>query len=206
MLKIRIHQTKQALVFSTLLLTALRAKSQQIDSTLEQKWNLHFQQTLIGQYHPAFSATYTGTNSLQPNSETSQSLTSTLFYDMRLWKSAQLIVNPELAGGTGLSKVLGVAGALNGETYRVGSPAPDSYFGRLYIRQQFSLGKDSEYIADDINQLGGKQPTSYISINAGKFSVEDFFDANSYSHDPRTDFFNWAFMSGGAWDYPANTR
>jgi high affinity Mn2+ porin len=54
--------------------------------------------------------------------------------------------------------------------------------------------------------LSGKQPVSYHSINVGKFSVEDFFDANSYSHDPRTDFYNWALMSGGAWDYPANTR
>ena len=32
------------------------------------------------------------------------------------------------------------------------------------------------------------------------------FDNNTYSHDPRTQFMNWALMSNGAWDYPANTR
>jgi high affinity Mn2+ porin len=36
--------------------------------------------------------------------------------------------------------------------------------------------------------------------------MTDFFDNNSYSHDPRTQFFNWSLMSNGAWDYPANTH
>jgi hypothetical protein len=45
-----------------------------------------------------------------------------------------------------------------------------------------------------------------IIINAGKFSMSDFFDRNSYSHDPRTQFLNWSLMSNGAWDYPANTK
>jgi high affinity Mn2+ porin len=49
-------------------------------------------------------------------------------------------------------------------------------------------------------------PVSYISINIGKFSVMDFFDDNLYSHDPRTQFYNWALMGNAAWDYPANTR
>ena len=34
----------------------------------------------------------------------------------------------------------------------------------------------------------------------------DFFDNNTYSHDPRTQFYNWALMGNGAWDYPANVR
>jgi high affinity Mn2+ porin len=197
---------EQTVIFFTFMISVFKVSAQQTDSAKEENWNIHFQQTLIGQYHPAFNAKYTGTNSLQPNAEHSESLTSTLFYDTRLWNGAQFIFNPELAGGTGLSKVLGVAGALNGETYRVGNPAPDLYFGRIYLRQLFSLSEDSEIIYDDLNQLQGKQPSSYLSVNIGKFSMEDFFDANSYSHDPRTDFFNWALMSGGAWDYPANTR
>ena len=43
-------------------------------------------------------------------------------------------------------------------------------------------------------------------MNLGKLSVADFFDQNSYSHDPRTQFMNWSLMSAGAWDYAANTR
>lgn len=45
-----------------------------------------------------------------------------------------------------------------------------------------------------------------MSINVGKFSIVDFFDHNAYNHDLRTQFYNWALMGSGAWDYPANTR
>ncbi|RYY13009.1 MAG: carbohydrate porin, partial [Cytophagaceae bacterium] len=46
----------------------------------------------------------------------------------------------------------------------------------------------------------------YLALNLGKFSIADYFDQNSYSHDPRTQFFNWSLMSAGGWDYPANVR
>ncbi len=189
-----------------LIIAVFRLSAQDNDSIKDAKWNLHFQQTIIGQYHPSFYAKYSGNNSLNSKQETSESLTSTFYFDTRLWKGCQLVINPELAGGSGLSKVLGVAGALNGETYRVGNPTPDLYCGRLFLRQLISIGETTETLEDAPNQLAGKQPLSYFSFNIGKFSMEDFFDASSYSHDPRMDFFNWSLMSGGAWDYPANTR
>ena len=34
----------------------------------------------------------------------------------------------------------------------------------------------------------------------------DFFDDNTYSHDPRTQFLNWADWTAGAWDFAADTR
>src|ERR1039457_4581099 len=108
---------KGASISGLILLIVFNVSGQQTDSAKEEKCNLHFQLTMIGQYHPAFNAKYTGINSIQPNSESSESLTTTFFYDTRLWKGSQFILNPEVAGGTGLSKVLGIAGALNGETY-----------------------------------------------------------------------------------------
>jgi carbohydrate-selective porin OprB len=45
-----------------------------------------------------------------------------------------------------------------------------------------------------------------VVIHVGKFSVMDVFDANSYAHDPRSQFLNWALMGQAAWDYPADTR
>src|ERR1039457_3448221 len=107
-----IRNIKQTSAFIVLIVSVFKVSGQQTDTSKEQNWNIHFQQTLIGQYHPAFYAKYTGVNSLQPIAEKSESLTSTLFYNTRLWNGAQFIFNPELAGGTGLSKVLGVAGAL----------------------------------------------------------------------------------------------
>ena len=38
------------------------------------------------------------------------------------------------------------------------------------------------------------------------YAVTDYFDNNTYSHDHRTQFMNWALMYNGAWDYPADTR
>ncbi len=44
------------------------------------------------------------------------------------------------------------------------------------------------------------------SIYAGRFTVTDYFDNNTYTHDPRTQFMAWGVMYNGAWDYPADTR
>ena len=37
-------------------------------------------------------------------------------------------------------------------------------------------------------------------------SIPDFFDNNSYSHDPRTQFMNWSLMDAGAYDYAADPK
>lgn len=178
----------------------------QKDSSAEQRYNWHFQQTVITQYHPTFSAPYSGVNSLQPKEETQTSLTTTLFLGLRLWKHSAFYFNPELAGGAGFSYARGIAGFSNGETFRIGSPAPAIYLGRAYFRQGIPLSKEYSMDEDDLNQLHMKQYKRQINIVAGKYSVADFFDCNSFSHDPRTQFMNWSLMSTGAWDYPANTR
>ncbi|MEO6850072.1 MAG: carbohydrate porin, partial [Mucilaginibacter sp.] len=172
----------------------------------QQRTNFHFQQTIITQYKPAFSAAYSGQNSLSTASETQTSITSTLFGAARLWKGAEVYFNPEISGGAGLSKTLGVAGFPNGETFRVGAAEPKIYIARLYFTQNFEWGKDKDTVENDLNQLGGLKSKHYFSLTIGKFGMADFFDGNNFSHDPRTQFMNWALMDNGAWDYPANTR
>jgi high affinity Mn2+ porin len=176
------------------------------DTVKSHKWNIHFQQTIVTQYHPDFKAAYSDTFSLQPKNEGQTSLTSTLFMGGKLWKGAEIFFNPEIAGGSGLSLARGVAGFPNGETFRIGNPKPQIYLARLFLRQYIALSKETEEIGDEVNQLPRKLPTSFISFTLGKFSIADFFDNNSYSHDARNQFMNWALMSNGAWDYPANTR
>jgi high affinity Mn2+ porin len=178
----------------------------QTDSTKAQRFNFHFQQTIITQTKPAFSALYSGDNSLSNQKETATSLTGTLFMGAKLWKGAALYFNPEIAGGEGFSSTLGLAGFTNGETFRIGSSKPAVYIARAYITQRFEWGNQSNYVEDDKNVLAGYQKDKYFSITAGKFGLADFFDNNAYSHDPRTQFMNWSLMSNGAWDYPANTR
>ncbi|HET7117632.1 MAG TPA: carbohydrate porin [Hanamia sp.] len=179
-----------------------------IDSTKETKWTNHFQLTVISQSHLAFKSLYRGRNSLSDSSEWgATSITSTLFLGRKLWKGGAFYFNPEISGGQGLSSAVGVAGALNGETYRVGNPAPGLFIARAYFQQQIPLGNTSyENVEDDVNQIKDKVPENRITISAGKFAISDFYDDNNYSHDPRTQFLNWSLMSNGAWDYPANTR
>jgi len=176
------------------------------DSLPTEKIGFHAQTTAIWQYKPGFSAPYSGPNSLQTKEEQGTSVTSTLFAGARLWKNAEFYINPELAGGEGISKVLGIADATNGETFRVGNPKPVIYLGRMFIKQRFALTDKMVYEESDANQLAGYTPEKYIQVLVGKICLADEFDQNSYSHDPRTQFMNWGLMSNGAWDYPANTR
>lgn len=176
----------------------------QTDST--EKWSWHFQFTGILQGHAAFDAPYAGQNSLDSASEKAFSVTSTFYLGRRLWRNGELYFNPEIAGGKGISSALGIAGFTNGECFRIGDPSPALYLARLFLRQHFAIGDEKDWQEPGGNRLGGWIPRQRVTLTAGKFSIDDVFDANSYSHDPRTQFMNWSLMSDGAWDYPANTR
>ena len=195
---------KTLLLIALLLNIACMVEAQ--DTLKQQRFNFHFQQTVITQYKPSFGAAYTGANSLLTGSETQSSITTTLFGGARLWKGAEAYFNPELSGGSGLSKTLGAAGFPNGETFRVGGAEPKIYIARLYFTQNFEWGTEKDTIQDDANQLGGLKSKRYFSVTVGKFGMADFYDGNEFSHDPRTQFMNWSLMDNGAWDYPANTR
>jgi hypothetical protein len=171
-------------------------------------WSSHFQLTIINQIHSGFKAKYSGINSLADTVEPSAtSITTTLYLGRKLWKYATFYFNPEVSGGAGLSYAVGVAGALNGETYRIGNPSPSISVARAYLQQVFPLGRTgSDDVADAANQVEGKVPSRRLTITVGKFSMSDFYDANSCSHDPRSQFLNWSLMSDGAWDYPANIK
>ena len=189
-----------------LLIITLKLPAQNADSLKTETFSIHAQTTIINQNKTAFSAKYSGDNSLTTQAESQTSITSTLFLGARLWKGAGVFVNPELGGGAGLSSTLGIAAAPNGETYRIGNPAPQIDIARLYFSQIFPFTKQTSYQASDFNQIGSFIPTSYLSVTVGKISISDYFDKNKFSHDPRTQFMCWGLMSNGAWDYPANTR
>ncbi len=176
------------------------------DTLRQQRWNIHFQSTVIGQWHPAFHDPYSGVNSIRSHEGAKVSITTTLFAGVRLWKGAEFYFNPEISGGEGLSQALGVAGALNGETFRVGSATPRVYVARLFFRQYIALSKETEWVDNDFNQLHVKRPVSYLSFLVGRINIADYFDNSSVAHDARRQFLNWSLMGAGAWDYPANTR
>lgn len=171
-------------------------------------WSVHFQLTAIDMGHFAFPAKYSGPNSMVDTPEHNvTSLTTSFFLGRKLWKGAAAYFNPEVSGGRGLSHATGMAGFPNGETFRIGDPSPVIYTARLFLQQNIPLGHTGYIIQDDdVNQVRDSIPIQRLTISAGKFSLDDFFDDNEFSHDARSQFLNWSLMSNGAWDYPANTR
>jgi len=171
-----------------------------------ENWNLYFQATSVGDQHGTFNSPYEGPLSLQNYPERDVSLTTTLFFALRLGAGSELIFDPEIAGGRGFSGVNGLADSPNGELPRVASAAPKPYIARLYLSHDFGFGDAVEHVESDQNQLAGDRPVVRDTISVGRFSDSDFFDDNAYSHDPRTQFLAWGLMYNGAWDYPADTR
>lgn len=205
---------KSTVLFGGMMLLSIVQVVAQSDTLLRaERWSLHAQTTIIQQHKLGFSAPYSGLNSLSPQEEGKLSVTATIYTGVRLWKGASAFFNPELAGGSGLSGALGVASALNGETFRIGDPAPAIYVARMYLTQRFDftdkkMRSASRYFHNhsDFNELDEWIPVHYLSFTLGKVSLADYFDDNSYSHDPRTQFMSWGLMDQGAWDYAANTR
>ncbi len=171
-----------------------------------ETWNLYFQATSIGQNHGTFTSPYAGPLSLEANPERDVSLTTTLFFALRLGRNTKFVFDPEIAGGRGFSHVDGLADPSNGELPRVASATPKPYIARLYVSHDFGFGDAVEHVESDENQLAADRPMVRYTITAGRFSLSDFFDDNNYSHDPRTQFMAWGLMYNGAWDYPADTR
>ena len=201
--------TKTILVFTFSALSCKLTTAQINKDTIKpNNWTTHFQFTTIVQSHSGFNSKYSGYNSLADSVETgATTVTATLFLGRKLWKGASFYFNPEISGGKGLSSSVGVAGALNGESYRVGATSPTVFLARAYLQQNIALGNTTyENVTDDVNQIAGKIPANRITISAGKFAIGDFFDDNKYAHDARSEFMNWSLMGNGAWDYPANTR
>jgi len=171
-----------------------------------ETWNLYYQATSIGQHHGTFNSPYEGPLSLQNYPESDASITTTLFFGLRLGSGTQFYFDPEIAGGKGFSNVDGLANPSNGELPRVASATPKPYIARLYISHDFGFGDAVEHFDSDQNQLAGDRPMTRYTITVGRFSNSDFFDGNNYTHDPRTQFMAWGLMYNGAWDYPADTR
>ena len=189
-----------ALALATGLLSTVAAAQQ------ESGWSIHGQTTWQLQGHGAFDSPYEGENSFQSRKETRGSFTATLFVGRRLWTGGEAYVNVEAIAGQGLSRVLGLAGPPNGETYRVDSTQLKANLARVFLRQTFALGGETERQEDEENQLGGSRPSRRIVVTAGKLSGTDVFDGNTYAHDPRSQFNNWSLWANAAWDYPADTR
>ena len=186
--------------------TALALAATRLFAQDAAPWSVHAQLTYQLQGHGGFEAPYEGQNSLEDRREVRGSYTTTLYLGRSLWEGGEAYADLEAFAGAGVSKVLGLAGPPNGETYRVDSTELKAGLARLFLRQTWDFGGSDEAIAGDQNQVAGRRSSRRLVLTAGKFSGTDVFDGNAYSHDPRTQFNNWTMWANAAWDYPADTR
>ena len=167
--------------------------------------NFHGQTTFVEQAYPGFRSPYMGANSLPGGGEGRETSDATLYAGVRLWRGAELWLNPEIDQGFGLANTLGIAGFSSGEAYKVGANYPYARLPRTFIRQTIDLGGETQQIQSGPNQFAGSQTANRLVITVGKFAVTDIFDNNKYAHDPRNDFLNWSIVDTGTFDYAADS-
>ena len=171
-------------------------------------FSVHGQATYILQYKNKFNSPYVGDKSLLSTGDVGKSYTVTVtpFIGMRLWEGAEVFYNPEAAEGVPFSNLSGLGGFTNGEMQRGNLVPMQFYNARAFIRQTIGFGGGIEHIEDGPNQIKGNVDKRRLTLTYGWLSALDYFDSNSYSHDPRTQFLNWSIMAAGAYDFAANGR
>lgn len=199
--KPRVAPLAAALILLPCWLTAAPARAAD-----QEQFNAQFQSTYIWQRKGAFGASYSGPNSLSTDAEKSYSFTATAAFGMRAWPGAEVYFDPEVAQGVPLSNLTGLGGMSNGEMARTAGANPTFYRARLFLRQVWGFGGGRTELASAPNQLAGMVDQRRLTLTAGNLAVGDLFDANAYSHDPRTQFMNWSIMNHGAYDFTADSR
>ena len=99
----------------------------------------HGQTTFIEQYAAPFRSPYLGSQSLSPN-QGRESLDFMYFIGTKLWKEAELWIDPEFNQGFGLSDTKGIAGFPSGASFKVGSDVPYARIQRFSQARKASHG------------------------------------------------------------------
>ncbi|WP_428825790.1 carbohydrate porin [Azonexus sp. IMCC34842] len=172
----------------------------------EENWQAKGQATYVWQKSPGFPADYSGPNSLSAKHERGYTFTSTAYLGVRPWKNGELYLNVEVGQGDALSGLTGLGGFSNGEATRVSGSKLKAYRQRLFLRQTWALGDETEFVESAFNQMAGHVAQDRFVLTAGNFSALDIFDGNAYAKDPRTQFLNWSNMAHTAFDYAADAR
>jgi high affinity Mn2+ porin len=167
------------------------------------RFAFHGQTTFIEQYAAPFRSPYTGPHSLWPN-QGRESLDFMYFIGVKLWKDAEVWIDPEFNQGFGLSNTQGIAGFPSGASFKVGSAVPYARIQRFFLRQTIDFGGKTEKVEANQNQFAGPNTTNRLVLTVGKFSISDVFDQNKYAQNPRKDFMNWALIDSGSYDYAAD--
>jgi hypothetical protein len=170
------------------------------------RWWISGQANFISQWHPAFHSPYQGPRSLPPQAQDATSRVLTLFTGLRLTNTAELLLDVQETGGHGIGEAVGLAGVTNLDIVRNPDLSKAPYIARLMWHQIIPLGHRKIENSRSPFSLFSSLPERRLEIRFGKFSLVDFFDANTYGTDTSFQFMNWTVDNNGAYDYAADTR
>jgi high affinity Mn2+ porin len=190
------------------LLTGGFATVSHADTNGEENASVRWEMTYNWQKHPAFQAAYTGPNSILPTAEKMYTFATTAYIGMRLWQGSEVYLDPEFSQGVPFStNLVGLGGFTNGDITRAAGAKLTPYRQRLFLRQTWNNGGESQRIeAGANNQMAGWVDHDRVVLTVGNFSTLDVFDPNTYAKDARVQFMNWGNWTYAAYDYAADAR
>ena len=162
----------------------------------------------IFQSHPSFTAPYSGTNSLRPGPEADDLGPVHRLPRLPPHRTTELILDPEMALGGGLSQALGIAGFTNLDVVRNPTLAPRAVHRARSRFTRSSRCRDEWEPNDDRGPISSFTlvPRHRLEFRVGKLSTVDLFDINPAGTDSHLQFMNWTVDNNGAYDYAADTR
>jgi len=167
------------------------------------------QANVVLQWHGAFSAKYSGQNSLTKWAQSATTHVLTLYTGYELTHTTEVFADLEDATGSGIGNANGMAGYTNLDSVRIAdgvalSRAP--YLARFMLRQIVPLSQDTVETDRDELHLSTLLAARRLEFRVGKLDMVDFFDVNTWGSDSHLQFLNWTVDDNGAYDYAANTR
>jgi len=179
--------------------------------TQDERWNAYGQATYIANKHDAFPAAYTNLNgspnSLLAQKERSWSATATGYLGVKPWQGGEIFFVPEMIAQVAFSGLHGLGGSVqNGELEKTGFSDPIFYRSRLFLRQTWNLGGETERVDSGPMQLAHTVASRRFVLTAGNLAIIDIFDRNLYAGDIRQQFLSMNFATYTAYDFGADAR
>src|SRR6476469_8847093 len=106
--------------------------------------NFHGQTTFIWQGYPAIRSPYSGPFSLPGSGLGRETFDTTLYAGIRLWRGAEVWLDPEIDQGFGFANTHGAAGFPSGEAYKLGFAYPYARLQRYFVRHFINLAATTE--------------------------------------------------------------
>ena len=126
---------------------------------------------------------------------------------MRPWRGGEIFFVPEMIAQVAFSGLHGLGGSVqNGELEKTGFSTPIFYRSRLFLRQTWNLGGETERVESGPMQLAHSASSRRFVLTAGNLAIIDIFDRNAFAGDIRQQFLSMNFATYTAYDFGADAR